>query len=248
MQWSLVVYDEILFSIVYFCLGGTYLLMSSCSRMLARSNASATCRRLGSQVDSSRKSLEDCVPQAVAEAAAIGDATQCALPRYVVLTCGHRFVVIKYEKRFAMTTREYVLPQDKKDVGAWLEFLYDECVKRLKNPKATLSHFSLPPSKRPRGASSSGGSSASGGRSGDVARRGGHAPKRSRSSKGKGPSDGGFKMPHGKAGKRKVFACGSGSDGNVALLTANALKEHANFDHSDVLSENVFRLIGTSTK
>jgi hypothetical protein len=213
-------------------------------------NAS-TCRRLGSQVDSSRKSLEDCVPQAVAEAAAIGEATLCALPRYVVLTCGHRFVVIKYEKRVAMTTREYVLPQDKNDVGAWLEFLYDECMQRLKNPKATLFCFSPPPSKPPkRGASSSGGSSTSGGRSEDVARRGGHAPKRSRSSKGKGPSDGGFKMPHGKAGKgkRKVFACGSGSDGNVALLTANALKEHANFDHSDVLSENVFRLVGTSTK
>jgi hypothetical protein len=211
-------------------------------------NASVTCRRLGSQVDSSRKSLEDCVPQAVAEAAAIGEMTKCALPRYVVLTCGHRFVVIKYANRLAMTSREYVLPQNRNDVGAWLEFLYDECVKRLKNPKATLSYFS-PPSKRPRGASSSGGSSASCGGSGDVARRGGHAPKRSRSSKGKGPSDGGFKMPHGKAGKRKVFAaCGSGSDGNIALLTANALKEHAYFDDSDVLSENVFRLIGTSTK
>lgn len=243
MQCSLDVYDEFFNGV--FLPGGTYLLMSSCSRVLAI-NASATCRRLGSQVDSSRKSLEDCVPQAVAEAAAIGDATRGALPRYVVLTCGHRFVVIMFANGLAMTSREYVLPQNRNDVGAWLEFLYDECVKRLKNPKATLSHFSPP--KRPRGPSSSGGSSASCGGSGDVARRGGHAPKRSRSSKGKGPSDGGFKMPHGKAGKRKVFACGSGSDGNVALLTANALKEHAYFDDSDVLSENVFRLIGTSMK
>eukprot|EP00038_Savillea_parva_P005130 m.147987 g.147987 ORF g.147987 m.147987 type:complete len:525 (-) comp11666_c0_seq20:537-2111(-) len=193
-----------------------------------------------------RTSLQDKVPQAVAEAVSMSLA--CLWNRrYVILTCGHRFVVVMCEMRDGQPkvqvqiSTELVLPEDKQTVAMWLDFLLNDCVERLASD-ATVSRIFPSSLKRSRSSGGSGGgSAASGGNSGAAGARGtgrgGASGKKSRRG-GRGRGRGStFKVPHKK---KTALACDGG--GELVPLTADALLECTPYGTPD-LRERVFRLV-----
>jgi len=200
-----------------------------------------------------RDSLSDWIPQAVGEAVAIGEATNRGtrpLPRYVVLTCGHLFVVVKYEDRRASVSAEMKIPKDTHAVSVWLEVLLSECDSRIGQKGSLLNHFNNRPTKRP--GSGSGGASGSGASGGGSGRGGGGNPSKQRKvhpeTTVKAPSQGKGK---GKGKRKASTACrdtsGEDSPGEKSkTLTSATLNVYAL--RPLTLYENVHRLIGGTSK
>ena len=181
------------------------------------------------------------------EACAIGVATTVPggknFPRYVVLTCGFLFVVVRYANGMLKRSPTLALPKDKNQVAQWLEYLLSECHRRKSVRGSIRKHFIVEPSRK-RSERSDNSSSAAGSAGGG----GGVDTGGARGKSGKAAVSKGFKSPAKPVKRSKTekgdaqdASCGADSGDDHPLLTVALLDACALRPLN--LHENVYRLV-----